>query len=117
MIGKVIQRLRMEKRLSLTEVADRAGIAKSYLSSIERDIQDNPSIQVLEKICHVLGVSVPSLLNSVNEDEVKETVETLDPEWLNIVKEAQLSGIDKDEFKDFLQFQLWRKHQGDTEKQ
>lgn len=116
MIGKVIQRLRMDKRLSLTEVAERAGIAKSYLSSIERDIQDNPSIQVLEKICHVLGVSVPSLLNSVTEEDTKETVEALDPEWLEIVKEAQLSGINKDEFKDFLQFQLWRKQNSDTDK-
>lgn len=116
MIGKVIQRLRQEKRLSLTEVAERAGIAKSYLSSIERDIQGNPSIQVLEKICHVLGVSVPSLLTSVNEDDMKETIETLDPDWLNIVKEAQGSGINKEEFKEFLQYQLWRKQQNEADK-
>jgi len=115
MIGKVLQRLRQEKRLSLSEVAERAGVAKSYLSSIERDIQDNPSIQVLEKICHVLGVSVPALLNSVNEDDMHDVVESLDPEWLSIIQEAQKSGIDKDQFRDFLQFQVWRKQQDGRE--
>lgn len=115
MIGQVLQKLRQEKRLSLSEVAERAGVAKSYLSSIERDIQGNPSIQVLEKICHVLGVTVPALLNSVNQENVKDVVDSLDPEWLSIVQQAQKSGIDKDQFRDFLEFQLWRKQHGEDE--
>lgn len=109
MIGKIIHKIRLEKRLSLSEVAERAGIAKSYLSSIERDIQDNPSIQVLEKICGVLGLSVPALLNSANEDDVKDVIDTLDADWLALVREAQNSGVDKEQFREFLQFQLWRK--------
>lgn len=112
MIGPVIQRLRLARRLSLSEVAERAGISKSYLSSIERDIQGNPSIQVLEKICAVLGVSVASLLTT--ESELKQDLTTLDEGWLDIVKEAQQSGLNKEQFREFLEFQIWRNRNTDT---
>ncbi|MCL6452817.1 MAG: helix-turn-helix domain-containing protein [Alicyclobacillus sp.] len=112
MIGPVIQRLRMERNLSLSELAERAGISKSYLSSIERDIQGNPSIQILEKICHVLGVSLPELLNA--ESQMEQEMASLDPDWLEIVKEAQESGIDKEQFREFLEFQIWKNRRGES---
>ena len=54
--------------MSLSELAERAGIAKSYLSSIERNIQSNPSIQFLEKISSVLDIPVNSLLQGDNSE-------------------------------------------------
>src|ERR1700730_4613662 len=63
MIGKRVQQLRKEKGMSLTELAERAGVAKSYISSLERDIQKNPSIQFLEKIAGVLKVPVDRLID------------------------------------------------------
>lgn len=109
MIGKRIQELRKQQGLSISELADRAGIAKSYLSTIERDIQDNPSIHVLEKICKVLHVSVPDILR-IDPDE-GEISTPLDDEWMDIVREAMKSGIDKQQFKEFLEFQKWRRLQ------
>ncbi|MBD2798676.1 helix-turn-helix transcriptional regulator, partial [Xenorhabdus sp. 18] len=47
MIGERIKRLRLQKGISLTELAEKAGVAKSYISSIERNLQKNPSIQFL----------------------------------------------------------------------
>lgn len=114
MIGKRIQQLRMEKGLSLSELADRAGIAKSYLSSIERDIQGNPSILVLDKICAVLDISPGLLLQSINEDAA-ETQPPLDPEWIALIREAMASGIDKDEFRNLLEFQRWRRERPSSE--
>lgn len=58
MIGQRIKNFRLQKQLSLSELAEKAGVAKSYLSSIERNIQSNPSVQFLEKIAAVLGISV-----------------------------------------------------------
>lgn len=49
MIGKRVKQLRTERGLSLTELAEKAGVAKSYLSTIERDIQSNPSIHFSRK--------------------------------------------------------------------
>lgn len=103
MIGDRVKACRSRKKLSLSEVAERAGVAKSYLSSIERNIQTNPSIQFLEKIAGVLDVSVEALLQ---EDPLN--ADQLDHEWLGIVKEAMDSGISKDQFRDFLEFNKWR---------
>ena len=103
MIGQRIQQLRMEKGLSLSELADQANVAKSYLSSIEREIQSNPSIQFLEKIASVLEVNVKTLINSsVNSED------SLDDDWLDLAREAMESGISKREFKEFLDFQKWK---------
>src|SRR5699024_12442109 len=88
LIGEKIKTLRQEQNLSISELADKAGVAKSYLSSIERNIQTNPSIQFIEKISQVLNVSVNDLINEypLNDEE-------LDDEWLEIVKEAMQSGV------------------------
>ncbi|WP_338751795.1 helix-turn-helix domain-containing protein [Bacillus sp. FJAT-52991] len=103
-IGKRIRTLRMERGLSLTELANRAGVAKSYISSVEREIQLNPSIQFLSKISSVLNVSVEKLINDNND-----STELVDSEWLALAKEAMESGISKEQFKQFLEFQKWQK--------
>ncbi|MCU6797371.1 MULTISPECIES: helix-turn-helix domain-containing protein [Paenibacillus] len=104
MLGKRVKQLRLEKGYSLTELADRAGVAKSYLSSIERDIQSNPSIQFLEKICAVLEVPMETFLHNKTTPQ-----EELDEEWLKLVREAMASGISKEQFLEFLQYNKWRK--------
>jgi XRE family transcriptional regulator of biofilm formation len=65
MIGERVKKLREEKKMSMTELADKAGVAKSYLSSLERNLQTNPSIQFLEKISAVLNIPVDALLYDV----------------------------------------------------
>lgn len=107
LIGEKIKQLRKEKRMSISELAEKAGVAKSYLSSIERNLQSNPSIQFIEKISQVLGVSVNDLINDNNS-----IVETeLDSEWMKIVKEAMESGVSKEQFKEYLEFNKWRQKQ------
>ncbi|UZJ80081.1 helix-turn-helix domain-containing protein [Fictibacillus sp. KU28468] len=104
MIGELVKKYRKEKGLSLSALAERAGIAKSYLSSLERNIQTNPSVQLLEKLAVVLDIPVEKLLNEkaeVNEAE-------LDYEWAELVKEAMESGVSKDQFKEFLEFNKWK---------
>lgn len=105
MIGKRVQQIRLARGMSITELADRAGVAKSYLSSIERDIQSNPSIQFLEKVGKVLGVSVEQLLQQVEDDQ------PLDQEWSELVREAMSSGVSKEQFKEFLEYSKWRINQ------
>jgi XRE family transcriptional regulator of biofilm formation len=104
MIGDRVKKYRLRRKLTLSEAAERAGIAKSYLSSIERNIQTNPSIHFLEKIAPVLDVPVETLLRE--ESDLDE--EQLDSEWLNIVKEAMESGVSKEQFREFLDFNKWR---------
>jgi XRE family transcriptional regulator of biofilm formation len=106
MIGNRVKQLRQEKNLSLSELANRAGVAKSYLSSLERNLQTNPSIQFLEKIASVLGVPVDSIiLDHPNKED-------LDSEWMQLVQEAMQSGISKEQFREFLEFSKWKDRQG-----
>jgi len=54
--GRNIRRLRLERELSQEALAAEAGIAMRHLGRIERG-QANPTLDVLEKIAGVLGVS------------------------------------------------------------
>ncbi|AIQ62615.1 HTH-type transcriptional regulator SinR [compost metagenome] len=105
MIGKKIQQLRKKKNYSLTELSERAGVAKSYLSSIERGIQQNPSIQFLEKVGAVLGIPVEEFLQP---EQRRGSAEQTDQEWDELVQEAMRSGISKREFRDFLEYNKWK---------
>lgn len=107
MLGNRIKIFRIEQKMSISELAEKAGVAKSYLSSIERNKQTNPSIQFIEKVSEALGVTVNELL--YNSDEVE--IEDLDQEWLEIVLDAMQSGVSKKQFKEYLEFNKWRKEQ------
>jgi XRE family transcriptional regulator, master regulator for biofilm formation len=109
MIGDRVKKLRLEKRMSLSELAEQAGVAKSYLSSLERNLQRNPSIQFLEKISSVLNVPVDHLIHEhINKED-------LDSDWMSIVKEAMDSGVSKEQFRDFIEFNKWRIGQNSNE--
>lgn len=103
MIGERIKKLRLQHGMSLTELAERAGIAKSYISSIERQLQSNPSIQVLEKIAAVFNTTAENLLKG-NDD----TMKVIDSEWMSILQEAINSGIPKDELIKFIEFNKYK---------
>ncbi|WP_203288057.1 helix-turn-helix domain-containing protein [Metabacillus sp. cB07] len=109
MIGERIRKYRKERGLSLSELADRAGVAKSYLSSIERNLQSNPSVQFLEKVSSVLGVSMNTLILEDQSTNTKQA--NLDHDWANLVKEAMDSGVTKDQFREFLEFNRWKMNQ------
>jgi XRE family transcriptional regulator of biofilm formation len=109
MIGDRVKKLRLEKRMSLSELADQAGVAKSYLSSLERNLQRNPSIQFLEKIASVLNVPVDHLIHE------NLSTDNLDNDWINLVKDAMNSGVSKEQFRDFLEFNKWRLNQNDKD--
>ena len=102
--GDRIKQLRQKKRMSISEVAEKAGVAKSYLSSIERNIQTNPSLQFIEKISQVLGVSA---IDIIEGHEITDEVE-LDQDWVELMKEAISSGITKEQFKEYVEFHKWR---------
>lgn len=105
-IGSRIKSLRLAKSLSLSELAQRAGVAKSYLSNVERDIQSNPSIQFLEKLADSLHVPLDLILYG----DAAKIEHQLDPDWHQLVKEAMASGISKSQFKEFLEFQQWKRN-------
>ena len=108
MIGDNIGKIRKQKGFSLSILAERAGISKSYLSNIERNVNQNPSIQVMEKIAFVLDVDLKTLLKTNNQEESKQIS---DREWLDLAQELKESGIDKKQIKEYrtlIEFIKWQ---------
>jgi transcriptional regulator with XRE-family HTH domain len=60
-VGRTLKRLRRSQRLSLRELADRAGVSPSFLSQIELE-QVSPTIKNLEKICRALETRLTDFL-------------------------------------------------------
>lgn len=61
-IARNAKGLRKAHGLTLQEVADRGGIAKSYVWEIESGKNTNPSISVLVKLCGALGCSLDAIV-------------------------------------------------------
>jgi transcriptional regulator with XRE-family HTH domain len=57
-----MKRLRKEKGWSQEELADQAGLHRTYISGVERCTR-NPTILAVEKIAAALGVSAGVLLD------------------------------------------------------
>lgn len=113
MIGRNIYEIRMKKGLTLSELAERASISKSYLSNIERNLNQNPSIQVVKKIAHVLNIDLKVLLKTEATDEYQQQQ---DKEWIEIINELKKSGIEKQEYKTLIEFIKWQNQNLETKK-
>ncbi|MCQ6278889.1 XRE family transcriptional regulator [Bacillus sp. EB600] len=108
MIGNNIYEIRKQRGLTLSELAERAKISKSYLSNIERNINKNPSIQVINKIAMVLRIDLKALLTT---ELIEETQKIPDKEWIDLARELKNSGIEKEEISDYkmlLEFIKWK---------
>ncbi|MGM0836076.1 MAG: helix-turn-helix domain-containing protein [Bacillota bacterium] len=111
MIGERIRKLRKSKGYSLSELAEKAGVSKSYLSYLERDLQTNPSLQFLQKISLSLGTNIEYLLDGASIAKVEKNRNIVDEEWKKLIQKAIREGMTKEDFvkyRDYLQFQKWQ---------
>ncbi len=60
-LGKTIQRLRKAYNLSLGELSEQSGVAKSIISQIERN-ETNPTLATVVRLSHALDSSVEDVL-------------------------------------------------------
>lgn len=75
-VGATLQRMRLERGLTLEDLSRTAGVSKSMLSQIERE-KANPTIAVAWRLANALGVSIAELLSS---DAPKiDTIRMLEP--------------------------------------
>jgi transcriptional regulator with XRE-family HTH domain len=69
-LGVLIRKYRKEQKLTLKEVAEKAGVSEGFLSQVENDV-NSPSIDTLMKICDAVGVNAGDLLNQIkNQDRL-----------------------------------------------
>jgi transcriptional regulator with XRE-family HTH domain len=68
-VGPQLRKIRQSQGLSVTGVAESAGVTKGFLSLAERG-KTRVSVPVLLRICEVLGISIGSLFNYPQEPVV-----------------------------------------------
>jgi len=108
MIGRNIQELRKRKGMTLTQLAANAGISKSYLSNIERGVNQNPSIEVLKRLAYVLNADLKTLLRVQESDENDQN---LNQELIELIEELKTVVIDKeqmDEYRALIEYIKWK---------
>ena len=66
-IGSALRRIRLDRELTLRDVADSARISMPYLSEIERGRKE-PSSEILEVICRALGMTLVDLLAEATDE-------------------------------------------------
>lgn len=82
-IGINAKGVRKARRMTLQEVADRSGLAKSYVWEIEKGVGTNPSITKLIALADALGTSLDGLIGLK-----KYTEPGLRPEAMRIAVEV-----------------------------
>ncbi|MEH7033173.1 helix-turn-helix domain-containing protein [Priestia megaterium] len=108
MIGDRIKEIRLQKRYSITRLAEKAQISKSYLSQIEKGSNSNPSLQMLHKIAASLGTSVDYLIDETNEH--MEVTPHITEEWIELLSKAIGQGMTKEDFIEFYQYLSFKKN-------
>ena len=73
-MARNVRRLRVRKGLSQEALAVDAGIDRTYVSRIERGLE-NPTVAVLEKFAKVFGVDISDLF--LSSAAIKSPVEPL----------------------------------------
>jgi transcriptional regulator with XRE-family HTH domain len=70
-LGKTIQRLRKNYNLSLSELAEQSGVAKSIISQIERN-ETNPTLATIWRLSQALDVSIERFLVASDDEPIIE---------------------------------------------
>ena len=70
-LGKTIQRLRKAYNLSLSELAEQSGVAKSIISQIERN-ETNPTLATIWRLSQALDISIERVLATSDEEPFLE---------------------------------------------
>ena len=65
-LGGQLRKVRLAAGLSQEALSYRAGVDRSYISQLERDLK-SPTVDMLFRICQHLGVSASSVLAAVEE--------------------------------------------------
>lgn len=80
-LGKTVQRLRKAYNLSLSELSEQSGVAKSIISQIERN-ETNPTLATVWRLSQALDVSVERVLAASSEDPIVEKLSRADTPML-----------------------------------
>ena len=96
-VGTVIREIRMKKKISQGDLANRLNISQTYLSQLEKN-KKTPSMDLMEKIAEVLGLPMYYFMLKgleVDKDvkpEKQETYKQISPIIEGMIEKLFLEG-------------------------
>ncbi len=104
-IGLRIKNKREEKQLTLQEVADKVGVAKSTIQRYEAGTIDSIKLPIIQSIAIVLNVNPSWLIGKTDSPEIDINNEfMLKDAYFNFAKEMQEKKVSKDDMEKLWQF-------------
>ena len=88
LLGKRIRALRIEKNLSLPDLAEKASVSKGFLSQLENDEDANPSLDSLNKVAKGLGVTLATILDMETTKARRIVPEKMHPGLTELIEEC-----------------------------
>ena len=70
-LGRTVQRLRKAYNLSLSDLSEQSGVAKSIISQIERN-ETNPTLATIWRLSQALNVSIERVLQGAEDEPFVE---------------------------------------------
>jgi len=108
MIGEIIAEYRKKRGYSLSELAELTNVSKSNISNIERNLNSNPSLDVIKKIAKVLELD-PTILLAADDPQYQS--QYVEKEWVQFISELKKLGVEKeelDQYKTIIEFIKWK---------
>jgi transcriptional regulator with XRE-family HTH domain len=68
-IGQKINKLRMDKNLSMRELGDKVGVSHAHISKLESGI-NSPSVDLLEKLAEYFNIDISYFFISEEEEKM-----------------------------------------------
>ncbi|WP_275579798.1 helix-turn-helix domain-containing protein [Bacillus velezensis] len=86
-IGSTVKKLREERGMTQRDVSEMMGIDHSYLSKIERGVQ-NPSLNTIRRLSEFFGVEISLSSNVILDDDdlIAEKIKLLDDDSKKIIE-------------------------------
>lgn len=88
MFGKNIKKIRESNNIGLNALSRLSGVNASYISALERDEKNNPSVNTLEKLAVALNVSIDDIMRS--EPIACDKLSELDKNFSTVREESEL---------------------------
>ena len=73
-LGKTVQRLRKAYNLSLSELSEQSGVAKSIISAIEKN-ETNPTLSTIWRLSQALDTTIDRVLSEADEEPFVEKID------------------------------------------
>lgn len=94
-LGEVIRKLRLQRNLTVRDLAEKTNLSYAYISQIENG-KRTPTIETLDKLAKALGVTIQYLIDAPKTEEIERE----DMLFLDMIKSTPAMRDIWDQIKD-----------------